>query len=186
MPLSFLRLDLHAPFHRRYDLVFDSSYIVYRSVESCAHNRESKDIRYYISYVYFTTSRPKQPRMELRLQMTCLVPVQITTAHLQSLHILLVLQLVAQLVETGTLKNPSMDDRTNPYYPDLPILAPHKSFRRHFRGTSLFHMTIQSFIKCLQTTKYRDLGIMVLLYHLLQQLTLFRRSLPSSSRRSVV
>ena len=158
MPLSFLRLDLHAPFHRRYDLAFDSSYIVYRSVESCDTVRESKDIRYYVSYVYFTTSRPKQPRMELRLQMTYLVPVHITTAHLQSLHILLVIQLVAQLVETGTLKNPSMEDQTNPYYPDLPILVPRKAFQRRFDGTSLFHMTIRSFIQCLYAKKYRDLG----------------------------
>ena len=159
MPLSFLRLELHAPHHRRYDLVFDSSFIPYRWVESAVETRERVEIRYYISYVYFTTSRPKQPRMELRLQMTYLVPLQITRSHLHILHILLVFQLIAQLIETGTLKNPSADDRTNPYYPDLPILKNCKAFRRRFHGTTLFHITIQSFVQCLHATKYRELGI---------------------------
>ena len=156
MPLSFLRLELHAPYHRRYDLTFDSSYVIYRDVEE--QSREPTEIRYYVSYVYYTTSRPEQPRMELRLQLTCLVPVHVTYRHLQSLHILLIFQLVAQLVETGTLKSPSKDDRTNPYYPDLPILKQRKSFQRHFLGSSLFHTTIRSFIQCLQATKYRELG----------------------------
>ena len=172
MPLTFLRISLHAPYHRRYDLTFDSSFLVYRPIDTTNPNAESEEIRYYISYVYYTTGRPKQPRMELRLQLTCLVPVHITTQRLQSLHILLIFQLVAQLIETGTLKNPSTDDRTNPYFPDLPILEHQKSFSRHFQGNSLFHMTIQSFIRCLYATKYRDLGkgeFIVLKVHLLIQ-----------------
>ena len=158
MPLSFLRLDLHAPCHRRYDLTFDSSFIIYRQIEFQPTTCDTKEIRYYVSYIYFTTSRPMQPRMELRMQLTYLAPINITTKHLQSMHILLILQLVAQLVETGTLKSTSKEDRTNPYYPDLPILLTQKTFHRHFRGNSLFHTTIQSFINCLQATKYRDLG----------------------------
>ena len=158
MPLTFLRVKLHAPYHRRYDLAFDSSFAVYQQIEPQDTDDESSEIYYYISYIYYTTSRPKQPRMELRLQMTYLIPLQISSSRLQTLHILLVFQLVAQLVETGTLKNPSLDDRTNPYFPDLPILKRRHSFQRHFIGTTLFHTTIQSFIKCLYATKYRELG----------------------------
>ena len=184
MPLSFLRLELHVPYHRRYDLAFDSSFVTYRQVETPGKSRKRAEIRYYISYVYFTTSRPKQPRMELRLQMTYLVPLQITHSHLQILHILLVFQLVAQLVETGTLKNPTPDDRTNPYYPDLPILNSRKTFRRHFHGTTLFHATIQSFVQCLHATKYRELGIY--LYIKTNNKPFSRRTLSSPSCRRIM
>ena len=154
---SFLRLDLHAPHHRRYDLAFDSSFPVRRHLES-RESREAEEIHYYVSYIQYTTSRPKLPRMELRMQVSFLVPVQLSTHRLHILHILLILQLVAQLVETGTLDGTSSGTRTNPYYPDLPIIAQRKSFMRHFAGSSLFHFTLRSFIRCLQATKYRELG----------------------------
>ena len=155
---SFLRLDLHAPFHRRYDLAFDSLFPSSRQLEPRREPDESEEISYYISYVYFTTSRPKQPRMELRLQMTYLVPQHIPTDRMHVMHILLIFQLVAQLIETGTLQSEDPNDRTNPYYPDLPILCDKKSFSRHFVGPTLFHFTLQAFLRCLQSTKYRELG----------------------------
>ena len=158
MPSSFLRLDLHAPYHRRYDLAFDSMFKVYRQLATRETPLESEEIRYYISYIYYTTSRPKHPRMELRLQMTCLVPEQLSSSRLHILHILLMFQLVAQLIETGTLKSSDPDDTTNPYFPDLPILDRRQSFERHFCGSTLFHFTLRSFVRCLQATKYRELG----------------------------
>ena len=101
--------------------------------------------------------------MELRLQLTCLVPVRISRSRMHVLHILLIIQMVAQLIETGTLRNPDPYDSTNPYYPDLPILEKHRSFEKHFRGTTLFHFTLRSFIKCLHASKFRELGMLVYL-----------------------
>ena len=164
MPISFLRLELHAPQHKRYDLAFDSSYIIYRQLETRDEVDAPESICYYISYIHFTTSRPQQPRMELRLQMTCLIPVQLSSSRFHSLHILLVLQLLAQLIETGTMKPPDDLKIHNPYYPDLPILRRRTSFQRHFRGQTLFHTTIQMFLKCLSAQKYRDLGIFIFAY----------------------
>ena len=158
MPISYLRLKLHAPQHKRYDLAFDSAFIIYRQLETRDEVHRPESVCYYISYIYFTTSRPKQPRMELRLQMTCLVPVQLSESRFHGLHILLVIQLLAQLVETGTLKPPEGSTLHNPYYPDLPILQRRLSFQRHFSGKTLFHTTIQLFLQCLNARKYRDLG----------------------------
>ena len=156
---SYLRLNLHAPLHRRYELAFDSSFRVSRQLEPRQNPDEAEEIYYYVSYIYYNTSRPKHPRMELRLQMTYLVSTQVTTGRLHILHILLIFQIVAQLVETGTMQSNSPIGRTNPYYPALPILRTKKSFNRHFDGPTLFHFTIQSFIRCLQSTRYRELGV---------------------------
>ena len=171
MPISFLRLQLHPPQHRCYDLAFDSSFILYRQLETRDEVDEPESICYYISYVYFTTSRPQQPRMELRLQLTCLIPTHLSSSRFHSLHILLVLQLSAQLIETGTLKPANYSKINNPYYPDLPILKRRTSFQRHFSGQTLFHTTIQMFLQCLNAKKYRDLGLFVLAYLVYQFFT---------------
>ena len=153
----FLTCTLLSYSHRRYDLVFDSAYLGRTSSNITAETTPESDsmyqaapgtyIYFYQDYQYYSTSRPRMPRLEIEMQITYRVQPSIHRRVLQSLHILTAIRVVCHLTQRGSEKYD--DGVANPFQGHLPIVKHNKRILRRFQGPTIAHFVLRSIYQLL-------------------------------------